>query len=90
MDLIDEEDVVGLERSEESCEVTGLVEDRSGGDLKAHAKFVGDDVREGGLTESRRAEEQHVVKGLAAQFGCLDEDLEVRGHFALTGEVGEA
>ena len=90
MDLIDEEDIVGLERCEESGEVTGLVEDRTGGDLKAYAKFVGDDVREGGLTESRRTEEQHVVERLAAQFGCLDEDLEVRGHFALPCKVGEA
>ena len=90
MDLIDEEHVVGFERCEESGEVTGLVEDRTGGDLKAYAELVGDNVREGGLTESRRAEEQHVVEGLVAQFGCLDEDLEVRGHFALPCKIGEA
>ena len=31
-----------------------------------------------------------MVQTLPALFGGLDEDLKVRGHFALTGKVGKA
>ena len=90
MDLIDEKDIVGFERSEQTCQVTGFIEDRSGSDLEAYAEFVGDDVTEGRFSESRRAEEKHMVETLPALFGGLDEDLEVRGHLTLSGKVGKA
>ena len=90
VDFIDEEHVVGFEGGEQAGEVTGFVEDRSGGYLEAYAQFVGDDIGEGGLSETRRAEKEDMIQALATHFGSLDEDLEVRGHLALTGEVGEA
>ena len=90
MDLVDEQHVVGFQTREQSREVTGFVEHRTGSDLKAHTQFIRDDIRERRLTQSRRAEKQHMIQTLTTQFGSLHEDLEVGGHLALAGEVGEA
>ena len=75
VDLIDEEHVVGFQRSKQAREVTGFVEDGSGGDFEAYPELVGDDIGEGGFSQSRRAEEEHMVERLMAKFGCLYEDL---------------
>ena len=90
MDLIDEEHVVGFQRSKQAREVAGFIKDGSGGDFEAYPELVGDDIGEGGFSQSRRAEEEHMVEGLMAEFGCLYEDLQVRSDLALTGKIGKA
>ena len=45
--------------------------------LSLHAELVGDDLRERGLAESRRARQQHVVERLVALTRSLDENAEV-------------
>ena len=90
MNLVDEEHIVGFERGEQTGQVARLVEHGAGSDLEAHAQFIGDNVAQRGLAQTRRAEEQDVVKRLAAELSGLHEDLEVGGHLALTGKVGKA
>ena len=89
VDFVDEKHVVGLQRGEQSSQVAGLVEHRTGGGFNAHTQLVGDDVAEGGLAQTRRAVEQHMVQRLATVLGGTDEDLEVLHHLLLTGETVE-
>ena len=90
MYLVDEEHVVGLQRSEDAGQVTGLVEHRAAGQFEAHAQLVGDDVAQRGLAQTGRAVQQGVVEGFATVFGGLYKHLQILHHFLLTGEVGEA
>ena len=87
MYLIDEKDIIGLKRCEQSCQVTWFVKNRARGHFETHAQFVGDDVTECRLTESRRAKKQHMVKALVPKLGGFDEDLEVGRHFALSRKI---
>ena len=64
MDLIDEKDIVGFKRSEQSCQVSGLVQYRTGSHFETYAQLIGNDVTEGRFTESRRAKEQDMIQAL--------------------------
>ena len=67
VDLVDEEDLAGLERGEEGGEVAGAFDDGARGGLDGRrASSAAIDVGEARLADARRPEEQHVVEGLAA------------------------
>ena len=87
MDLIDEQHVTRLQGSQQAGQVAGPVEHRSGRDLHVDPHFVGDDVRERGLAQARRAVEQRVVQRLPAHLGCLDIDAEPGHDLTLAGEI---
>src|ERR671910_825839 len=48
-----------------------------------------DDLRERGLAEARRADEEHVVERVLARFRRFDEPLQVRPRLALADELGQ-
>lgn len=89
MNLVDKQHVVLLQRCQNTGQVARLVEHRTGGNLKAYAEFVGDDVRQGGLTKSWRAVKQRVVERFATIFCSLNKHLEVLYDALLTAEVVE-
>ena len=66
MDLVDEQHVVRLQVGQQRGQVAGALDHRAGGLAQVDAQLVGDDVRERGLAQARRAEDQHVVERLAA------------------------
>ena len=66
VDLVDEQDLPVLEGGEEGREVPGPFDDRSRGGLDRRVQLGGDDVGQARLADAGRAEEQHVVEGLAA------------------------
>ena len=68
MDLVDEQDVAVLEIGEQGGEIARLGDHRPGGGAKADAKLARDDLRQRGLAEAGRAEEQHMVERVAAAF----------------------
>ena len=68
VDLVDEEDVVRLEVGEDRGEIAGALEHRPRGLAQVDAHLARDDVRERGLAQAGRPEEQHVVERLAC--GC--------------------
>ena len=78
MDLVDEQHVVRLQVRQQRRQVAGALDHRSGRLPQAHAQLVRDDVRERGLAETRRAEDQHVIERLASVARGLDEDLHLR------------
>ena len=84
VDLVDEQDVAGLEVREQRGEVAGALEHRPRGLAQVHPELVrGDDVRERGLAEPGRSEHQQVIQRLAARRGGADEDLHLLAHHRL-------
>jgi hypothetical protein len=62
MDLVDEQHVARLEIRDDGDEVARLLQRRAGGRAHAGVHLVRDDVRERGLAEAGRTEEQHVIE----------------------------
>ena len=89
MDLVDEQHVARLQVGQQRGEIAGPLEHRARGLAQVHAELAGDDVRERGLAEARRAEDQRVVERLAALHRRLHEDLELRLDLLLADVVGE-
>ena len=79
----------GSEIGELRGEIAGLGDDRAGGRTEIDPEFAGDDLRQRGLAEARRPDEQHMVERVAARLGRLDEHLEVRARRLLAGEIGQ-
>ncbi len=90
MDLVDEEDVVALEVGQQRGQVLGLFQHRARGLAQVHTEFVGDDVRQRGLAQARRAEQQHVVQRLAALLRRADEDLQLLARLGLAHVLAQA
>ena len=89
MYLVDEEHIVLVERSEQTGQVAGFVQDGAGRDLEAYAQFVGDDIGKGGLAKAWRAVEEGVVEGFATHLGGFYEDAQVLFDLVLTLKVVE-
>ena len=89
VDLVDEQDFVRLQVREQRGEIARALEHRSRRLLETHAEFVGDHVRERGLAQTGRTEDQGVVERLAALAGGGDEDFHLRFHRGLAHVIGE-
>ena len=86
VDLVDEKHVARIEVGQQARQVARLVEHRTRRDAQLRPHFVGDDVREGRLAQSRGAVQQDVVERVAAHERRLDEDMEVFDDLVLPGE----
>jgi hypothetical protein len=89
VNFVDEENIALLEAGEESGQVTGFFNRRSGSGPDGGVHFCPEDVGEGGLAEAGRAAEKKMVEGLGAGAGGIEEDGEPFAEFGLAGEVGE-
>ena len=91
MDLVHEEHVAFAQVGEQRRQVAGPHERRAGGDPEAGAHLVGDDARQRGLAQARRAGEEHVVGRLpATPAGRLQHDPQVLLQLGLPDELGQA
>ena len=89
MDLIDEQHVARLEVGEQRREVARPLQHGSRGLAQVDLELVRDDVRERGLAEPRRPEDEHVIERLAAHARRLDEDIHLRRHLGLSHVLRE-
>ena len=89
MDLVDEEDVVLLEVGQDGGKVPRPLEDGPGGLPHVHAHLVRDDVRQRGLAQARRTEQQHVIQRLRAIARRRDEDPELLADLRLADVLGK-
>ena len=87
VNFVDEKHIVRFERSEQPCQIAGLVEHRTGGELEAHPEFVGNDIGEGCLSQAGRAVEEGVIERFTTLFGRFDKDTEVVHHLRLPRKV---
>ncbi|CFM09835.1 Uncharacterised protein [Bordetella pertussis] len=77
VDLVDEQDVVAFQVGQQRRQVARALQHGAGRLAQLHAHFVRDDVRQGGLAQARRAEQQDMVERLAALARGRDEDLQL-------------
>ena len=77
MDLVHEQDVVLIEVCQQRRQIAGLLDGRAGGDADIDAHLLSDDTGQRGLSQTRRAVEQHMIQSLRAAAGGLDEDGQV-------------
>ena len=89
MDLVDEQHVVRFEVGEDRGEIARPFEHRAGGVAQVHAHLAGDDVRERGLAQARRPEQEHVVQRLLPPARGLDEDRKLAADLLLPDVLGE-
>ncbi len=73
MDLVDEQHVAGFQVGQQSGQVARPLEDRTRSTLDRHAHFFGNDVRQGGLAQPGRTEDQSMVERFLAPFRGADE-----------------
>src|SRR5690606_38757914 len=90
VDFVDEQHVAFFQAGEYGGQVAGLFQHRPRGGLERHAHFIGDDVRQRGLAEPWRAENQDVVERFAAPARGGDENVQLRLDRILPDIVGQA
>ena len=69
MDLVHKENVVFAEIRQQGRQIAGLFDGRAGGDADVDSHLGGDDARQRGLAQARRAVEQHMVQRLRRAAG---------------------
>ena len=89
MDFVDEQHVALFEIGQQCGEIAGLGDHRARGGAKADAELARHDLRQRGLAEAGRTDEQHVVQRLAALARRLDEDREILARLLLADELGQ-
>ena len=89
VDLVDEEDVPLLERSEHAGEVAFLLDYGAGGAADIYGHLLGEDVRQGGFAQARRSVEKDVVQRFFPLPCSLDKHFEVADQLFLAYIIGE-
>ena len=89
MDLIDEQHIAILQIGEERRQIARLGDDRTRGRAEVDAELARHDLRQRGLAEPGRPDEQHMVESFLPGAGGLDEDLEIGARLLLADELGQ-
>ena len=89
MNFVDEQNVALFEVGEQRREIAGLGDHRAGGRAEIDAELARDDLRERGLAQARRPDEQDVIERLFAPARRLDEHREIGARLRLPDELGE-
>jgi hypothetical protein len=89
VDLVDEENVALLQIGEQRREIAGLGDHRPRGGAEVDTKLARNDLRQGGLAEARRPDEQHVIERLVPRPRSLDEHREIGARLLLADELGQ-
>ena len=89
VNLINEEDVALLKAGQDRGEVAGMLDRGSRGKPQGRAHFLGDDHGESRLAESRRACEQHMIRGDSSAPGSVEDELQLIAHDVLADELRE-
>ena len=87
MNFVDEQHVPRFEIGQQGRKITGALQHRAGGLPQVHAEFLGKNVRERGLAESRRSVDQDVIQRLVAAAGGRNEYLHLFANHGLSDIV---
>ena len=90
VDLVDEQHVMRFQIGEQRGEIARLGDHRAGGCAESHPQLICDDLRQSGLAQPGRAEEQRVIHRLAARFRGLYEDFQIIARTLLPDEFAQA
>ena len=89
MDLVDENDVARLQRSQKPGKIARLGDDRTGSRLHPNAHRFSENVGKRGLAQSRRPRKENVVERFTSGLGGLDGEHQPVAHFVLADELIE-
>ena len=89
MDFVDEQDVALFEIGQQRREIAGLGDDRARSRAKTDAELARHDLRQRGLAEAGRADEQHMIQRLVTLARGLDEDRKILARLRLADEFGQ-
>jgi hypothetical protein len=89
VNLVNEQHVVRFQIGQQRRQVARALQHRAGGLAQVDTHLARDDVRQRGLAQSRRAEQQHVVERLAAVARGMNEDFELFARLRLTDVFGQ-
>jgi hypothetical protein len=89
VDLVDEEDVLGVEPGQDGRHVALPLERRARDRAEADVELLADDLRERRLPEPWRPDEQDMVERLAATLRGRERDLELLLRAFLADELVE-
>ena len=89
MDLIDKQHIALVQVGKQTRQIARLVEHRARCHFKLRTHLIGDDTRQRGLTQTRRAVQQHVIERLSAHQRCANKDMEILDNLLLTREIGQ-
>ena len=87
MYFVDEQHVARRKVGQQAGQIARLVEHRARSDFQLRPHFVGDDVGQRRLAQSRRSVQQHVVERVAAHKCGLDEYSEIVDDLILSGKA---
>jgi len=87
MDFIDEQHVAWFKIGQQRGQIAGPLQHRARGLAQVDLHFVGEDVGQRGFTQTRRAEDQHVVQRFGAFARGADENFHLLAHHRLTDVV---
>ena len=87
VDFVDEQHVSCFQRGQQAGQVSGLVQNRPGTHLHIYTQLVGNNMGQGGLSQTGRAVEEHMIQGFAPHFGSLYIDAQIGDDFPLSGEI---
>ena len=90
MNLVDEQQLMGLQVDQQANDVAGALQGRGAGDAAAHSQLLSQHQSHGGFAQARWAVEQHVVEGLLAGAGGLHRDGQHLLELALADVIGKA
>ena len=83
MNFVDEQDVVGLQIGQQRGQIARAFEHGAGGLFEVDAHFARDDVCERGFAQTRRAEQQGVIKCFLARARRADKNIKLFANFDL-------
>jgi hypothetical protein len=89
MYLIHEKDIPFLKVGEEAEEIPTLVHSRSGCGVKIRSHFPGNNMRQRGLAESRRAMKKDMIEWFLTFQGSLDSNTQCFHHSGLADILGK-
>ena len=90
MDFINEKYVLTVEVGQDGSQVAGALNCRSGGNPDVNPHLHGNDVSQGGLTQSGWAVEEDVVESLAPAFGGGDSYVQVALYLVLPDKIAKS
>ena len=90
MDLVDEQDVVVVQRGQDRGQVAGPLDRRPAGVAHVDPELAGDDRRERGLAQAGRAVQQHVIRRFSPASRRRQQHGQVGLDLALADVLGQA
>ena len=89
MDLVNKENIPGVQVGQQRRQISGLFNGRAGGDADIDPHLVGDDPRQGGFAQTGRAVKERVIQRLIPPAGGFNVDGQIALGLFLAGVIGK-